>query len=760
MKPTASSMRRLLECSVAASAILLSATGARAQSAGGGSSEEAGSIAEVVVTALRRETNLQDTPLSVTSLSGESLEKMGASTIQDLVSSVPGLNLTEGNTGQRRISVRGVQSAGESTVGLYLGETPITGPNSATSDPSSITPDLNMFDVSRVEVLRGPQGTLFGSGSMSGTFRVVFNQAETDHYEGAIDLTGSSVKGGSEGYAARAMINAPLVENLLGARLVVYDEQRPGYVDNVRLRQTDINEARAYGGRLMLTFTPLETLKITGLATVQKQVADDTNGWLPGVGLYKNDNYHKQPFPNKFRLFNVAAEWDLGPVTLNAASSYYDWNAIKYIEGSLAALSARAAGSFCARYNGITGTCNPTQLQNYRNYIDSVFPLSGYQPMYVESKVQEVRLTSNSEGPLTWTVGVFYEDRMDKAVSSTVETDPVSGKVQTPIIYNFSRFIGVSLKQQALFGEVTYEPIEGLSVTAGARAYKYEKLSRSQVLITSFINSSVAGPLSTYDSSSDGWVGRLNVSYDVTPDIMVYGQVSEGFRPGGINNTPGLTPDLIPYSSDSLTNYEMGAKTSWFDRRLTLNVSAYELRWKNMQISASIPNYSFIANVGASTIRGLEVELAARPFAGLSLNGSLGFVDGKLDVDQTTGLIVAAGRKGDTIPNEPEFKAALSGEYVWPLSDSYEGLARFDYSYTGESISTFRPTSPFYETMGKFSQVNLRAGVQGQSWGAFVFVNNLFDVVGRVKVNSNTTYEQLTYSIAPRTLGVNLRRTF
>ena len=758
MKPIASSMRRLLRCSVAASTILFAASGTQAQETG--ASDQSTNLDEIVVTALRRETRLQDTPLSVTSLSGEALEKMGASTVQDLVSSVPGLNLTEGNTGQRRISVRGVQSAGESTVGLYLGDTPITGPNSATSDPSSITPDLNMFDVSRVEVLRGPQGTLFGSGSMSGTFRVVFNEADTAAYEGAVDLSASTINGGGDGYAARGMVNVPLIEDLLGARLVLYDELRGGYVDNVRLGQEDINEVRAYGGRLMLNFTPTEDLKITGLVTLQNQHAEDTNGWTPGVGTYQNDNYHKQPFPNEFRLYNLAAEWDLGPVTLNASTSYYDWDATKYIEGSLAALSARAAGSFCARYNGITGPCSPAQLQTYRDYIDSVFPLSGYQPMYVESRVHEVRLTSNADGPLTWTVGAFYEDRSDQATSSTVEVDPVSGEVYMPIVYNFSRFVAVDLKQQALFGEVTYEPIEGLSITAGARFYDYEKLSRSQVLMTSYINSSVAGPENTYDSSSDGWVGRLNVSYDITPDAMVYAQYSEGFRPGGINNTPGLTPDLIPYSSDSLENYEIGAKTSWFDRRLTLNVSAYEIKWADMQISASIPNYSFIANVGASTIRGVEIEASARPMAGLSLNGSMGFVDGTLDTDQTTGLIVAAGRAGDTIPNEPEFKAALSGEYIWPLSGDFDGLVRFDYAYTGESISTFRPTSPYYETMGDFSQVNVRAGVEGERWAAFVFVNNLFDEVGLVKVASNNAYEQLTYSIAPRTLGVNLRRTF
>lgn len=750
-------LRRRLLCCGATLGFLLPLS-AHAQE--GVRQHEAAEVEEIVVTALRRETRLQDTALSITAMSGEALLNMGATTVQDIVSSVPGLNLTEGNTGQRRISVRGVQSAGESTVGLYLGETPITGPNSATSDPSSITPDLNMFDVNRVEVLRGPQGTLFGSGSMSGTFRVVFNEADVDGYEGAVDLTGSTIHGGSEGYGVRGMVNVPIMEGLLGARLVLYDELRGGYVDNVRLGQEDINEARSYGGRLMLAFTPSESFKVTGLITLQNQTAEDTNGWTPGVGTYKNNNYHKQPFPNEFALYNLAAEWDLGWATLNGTTSYYSWDATKYIEGSLAALSARQAGSFCARYNGITGACNATQLANYRAYIDSVFPLSGYQPMHVEAKIHEARLSSNSDGALTWTVGAFYESRSDDATSSTVEVDPISGEVYMPIVYNFSRFVAVDLTQKALFGEATYEVLDGLKVTVGARAYQYEKESQSQVLMTSYINSSVAGPLSTYNSDSDGWVGRLNISYDIADNAMVYAQYSEGFRPGGINNTPGLTPDLIPYASDSLESYEIGAKTSWFDGRLTLNASAYEIKWADMQIAASIPNYSFIANVGASTIRGLEIEAAARPLPGLSLTGSMGLVDGKLDTDQTTGLIVAAGRAGDTIPNEPDFKAAFAADYTWPVTQSFDGMVRLDYAYTGESTSTFRPTSPYYETMGDFSNVNIRGGVEGDGWGAYVFVNNLFDEVGKVKVASQATYEQLTFSIPPRTVGVNLRRRF
>ena len=749
------SFKRVLATGAASLAMSLCAGVAHAQDA----EEGASSSDEIVVTALRRSTVLQDTPISISALSGEMLEEMGATTLNDMATSVPGLNLTEGNTGQRRLTVRGVQSAGESTVGLYLGETPVTGPNSATSDPSSITPDLNMFDVERVEVLRGPQGTLFGSGSMSGTVRLLYNQADSGILEGGFESSVSSVNEGGVGYSVRGMINVPIVEDLFAARVVLYDEVRPGYVDNPRLGQEDINETRAYGGRLMLSFTPTDDLTITGMMNLQNQRADNSAVWYPDIGEYQADNYHNLPFPNEFRLYNLAAEWDLGFATLNGSTSYYDWNAVKYIDGARGALSSYNGATYCARYYAVA-SCSPAQVQGYRDWITSIMPLSGYQPMIVETWVHELRLASNGDGPFQWTIGAFLEDRQDASVSSTVEADPVTGDVYMPIVYNFSRSVAVDLTQTAFFGEVSYEIFDGLTVSAGARNYSYDKTVDAQVLMTSYINSSIAGPMMTYDASADGWVTKLNISYEVSPDIMVYAQRGEGFRPGGANNTPGLAPEYVPYSSDELVAYEVGVKTEWFDRALTVNVSAYELQWTDMQIAARIPNYNFIANVGGATIRGLELESIARPIDNLTLRGTMTFVDGTLDEDQVLGVISAPGRAGDRIPFEPEFRASFSADYEWPITALLDGVARVDYTYVGESFSEFRPTSTTYERMGDYSNVNLRGGVEGEDWGVHLFVQNLFDEIGHVRVTSGTLSERATLSTTPRTIGVSVNRSF
>ena len=715
---------------------------------------------EIVVTALKRETRLQETPLAISAVTGEALQNSGASTVQDMVRAVPGLNITEGNTGQRRITIRGVQSAGEATVGLYLGETPITGPNSATSDPSSITPDLNMFDVDRVEVLRGPQGTLYGSGSMSGTLKFIFKEADPNRTAGAFDGTLSHIHTGGTGYSARAMVNVPLVDGLLGLRVVGYDERRAGYVDNPRLNQTNINHARSYGFRAMLRLEPADRLSISGLVTIQRQVAADTNYWYAASGAYNTDQYHKQPFPNTFHLYNVKADYDLDFAVATVTSSHYTWDAIKYIEGTRGAINAADRGTYCSRFFNITGTCSAAQRTAYANSIRSQLPLSGYQPMDVSAWLHEARISSTGEGWLNWTIGAFHESRDDSAVSSTVEADPITGEVKRPLVFNFSRTIAVDLKQTALFGEVAVKPWSELTITGGLRRYSYKKSSVAQVLTTSFINGSIAGPPTSQDDDASGWVTKLNVSYEPSRDFLIYAQRAEGFRPGGINTTPALPANLVPYSSDSLVSYEAGVKTTWFGGRLTFNVAAYQIDWDDMQISASIPNFSFITNVGGSRIRGIEAELAARPFRGFQLRGNLAYQNGKLRTDQRSGTIEAPGRKGDRLPYEPRFTASTSAEYSAPLADNLDALVRLDVSYTGRSASEFRPTSSTYEVMGKFFNVNWRAGVENDRWGLFLYVNNVFEKVGRIRVFSGVLSEQQTLSTPPRTIGVNLRRNF
>ena len=715
---------------------------------------------DIVVTALKRETRLQDTPLSISALSGQSLLNRGSSSINDIARFVPGLNITETNTGQSRLTIRGVQSAGESTVGLYLGETPVTGPNSATSDPSSITPDLNMFDVQRVEVLRGPQGTLYGSGSMSGTVKFIFNEPDSHHYSGAFDGSVASVDHGGTSYSSRGMVNIPLIDGIAGLRIVGYDEHRAGYVDDVVYHEKNINWSKSYGTRAILKITPTNRLTIQGMISLQHQYGSDTPYWYPSVGTYKTDNATRIPFPDTFHLYNVKADYDLGFAKATVSSSRYTFDATKYIDGTRTALYAAQQSSYCSAYFGITGSCNGVQKTGYSNYVTGQLPLAGYQPMRVGSWAHEARLSSAGNGWLDWTVGIFREVRKDSATSTTVAADPATGEIDYPLNYKFARTLAIDLKQTAVFGEVTIKPFQGLSITGGGRRYDYDKKSTAQVLMTSYINGSTAGPPTTKSDDASGWVTKANISYTPARGLLFYAERSEGFRPGGVNTTPGLPASLVPYSSDSLVDYEAGAKTSWLQGRLTFNVAAYQIDWSNMQISATIPSYTFITNVGKSRIRGVEAEMAAQPFRGLSISANLAYQDGRLRADQRSGTITAPGLKGDKIPYEPNLNGAFTAEYSWPLFSTFDGLIHGDYTYTGKSHSQFRPTNPYYEPMGNFSQVNFRLGVDNKDWGLYLYLNNAFNVVGRLYVTSGVFSEQQTLSNAPRTVGLELRRNF
>lgn len=228
---------------------------------------------------------------------------------------------------------------------------------------------------------------------------------------------------------------------------------------------------------------------------------------------------------------------------------------------------------------------------------------------------------------------------------------------------------------------------------------------------------------------------------------------------------PGLNSRLVVYQPDSLWNYEAGVKSTWLDGRLTANLSVYQIDWKERQTSALTADglYSFITNAGDARIRGLELELVGRPVTGLTLTGAVGLTDAQLIEDQANGDILvdgSTGRKGDQIPLVPDMNASASATYVWPIGDSMNGMVRADVAYTGEMASTFRPTYVYYDRFGSFTTANLRAGIESDDWGAYVFVQNLFGATGIMNKNSGIGYQDLLYGLTPRTAGVTLRKRF
>lgn len=695
-------------------------------------------IEEVIVTALKRDTLLQETPMSLLAVTGESLHERGIDNVADLLRTTPGLSLVDQGAGQKRLVIRGVQSAGETQTGLYYDETPVgAGAPSTTNDAGQRSPELRLFDVERLEVLRGPQGTLYGSGSMGGTVRVLFNKP-TYEFAAAVDSTFESTERGDTGYQINAMLNTPLAGDRLAARSVFYYRDRGGYIDNVTLARRDINTELSRGGRVLVRYQPNDKLTLDAAVHIQREDAF-VSAWELPAGSYRTGVPTQLPVHDDFELYSLTLNWDVGFATLTGVTSLFQRELAVTIDAS----------RLMANFGPLGAPFRPSIL---------------LQPQEIEDRSHELRLSSHGDGPLHWTAGVYFEERDAFTRSEQVLADPLTGLPREPHSVATSRTIDDSLEQRALFAELSYDVTSALTLTAGGRYFDYEKSITGETSVGFPLLGAVVTPPTTVTSDEDGWVSKINVAYRLGDDALLYAQASEGFRPGGANQVVGLPAALTPYAADSLWNYEIGAKTRWLHDTVTLNASAFRIDWDNMQVTGRTPDgaFNFISNAGAARIDGVEVEalLAVMPGFELSLGGA--YLDARLSADQADPNVNAPGRDGDRIPNVPKYSGSLAAKYEWPLTRALHALVRTDVSYVGSSFSEFRPNNPFNERIDGYTLTNVRIGVRNEleGWSAQLFVNNVFDEIAIGRVLSSAFGRDLALSSPPRTVGINLSKSF
>lgn len=714
---------------------------------------------DIVVTASRRATLLGGYPGSIAVIRGASLEEGRRSSLADAAGLIPGLNLSETGSGQRRITMRGMHSAGENSVLLYLDDTPISGPSSATSDVSQMSPDLRLYDLDRIEVLRGPQGTLFGSGALGGAVRLITNQPDMTTFSAEATVGGSATQGGGPGFVSRAVFNVPIARDVLALRALVYDEHRGGYVDNTALGIDNVDHGRTTGGRVMLRLEPAPDVDVTLTGLYQRQRIADLDGWFPVLGRGKTDMAERLPFPNDLSLATLTGHARIDGVQFTLSAAHYRWSVTRYIDSTRPALKVIESGTYCPLFVG-AASCDDDQLAAYRNYVGGLVPLVGIQPMEVEANTGEIRLATPSGEPLSVTAGLFYEQRADHSRSSTYRVDAATGTVLVPLVSTFQRSIAVETRQLAMFADVGWRFADGLVLAAGARRYYYRKGSTAQVLQTSYVNGAVAGPAETRAAESSGWTGRANLSYQPNPGLLLYAQVATGFRPGGVNSVPNLPSSLVAYRSDSARSYEVGWRGDWFDGRLVASGSGYWIDWRNMQTASRIPSFLFVSNSGAARVVGMDLDLAARPVARLEVQLGVNLLDSRLTRDQSNSVVVAPGLKGDRVPFEPNLKLAGTIEYSLPLRGGTGVKLGAELGYTGVSYSDFRPTSAYYERMGGFADIALHAEYGTPRWRTRLILSNLLDTAGAQRVESSVGSERLTISQRPRTVSLEFSWKF
>lgn len=731
-------------------------------------------VDELIVTATRRNTTVQETPLAISALGENLLQNTGSTSLQDVTSLVPSLRIGGGSDGGGRITLRGIQASGEATVGLYYDETPLTGPSDTSQNPGGSSQDGNLFDVERIEVLRGPQGTLFGSGSMGGTVRVLFNKADTHEYSGSVDLMASTMKEGDPGGWAKGAVNIPIVEGMLGARIVLYKENRGGWIDQTRYKEENINERTQEGLRLMVTATPTDKLTWYGMAMFQNTEAPGGGSTyyplLGGKGDYFSDRLVIPRSNEQFALYSSDFSYDFGFADFNWATSYYRWDQLNASDYSQTMISNKTSVANCTNWFNLslsipTTRCTTAQQAQFAAFADTLIPTTLYKPAYVKTWVNELRLSSKGEGPFNWTIGAFRETRDDHVDSTLGVVKTPNGRIPDPPPFFFHRDVNTDTTQTAFFADLSYEVLQGLTFNYGVRSYKYDKTTFGQTDVPNWVSGSLVEPLRTVGADAEGTLQKFGVNYEFLNDFMVYASASEGFRPGGANNTPNLDLALVAYGPDAVKNYELGFKSEWLDRRLILNTALYQIDWEDMQTSATTLSgcCSFILNAGKAQIRGFEVEATAKPITGLTITTGLTFSDPVLKEDQINANIrdsTSLGDAGDQIPQIPKFQGNLNVEYAWPVFDQMNGLVRLDYTYIGRSYSQFRPTHTYYEQQGAFAVVNARVGIEGEGWGVYGFVRNAFDIFGANTVSSGAGSEQLTNAVAPRMFGLNYRKDF
>lgn len=709
-------------------------------------------LEEVVVTALKRDSSLQDTPISISALGSKTLERIGADDFEDYAGKVPGLNLLDNGPGSRRLVIRGVQGAGEAQVGLYYDEVPVTGAPGSSSDAGQRQPDIKMVDIERVEVLRGPQGTLYGSGTMGGTLRVITNKPDASAFAARVggDLS-STEEGGGNNTKLTGMINLPIVKDELAVRLVAYDYDMAGYIDNVAYGKDHVNNEDTSGGRVSVRWTPGDRVTLTGMYIKQDTDTDAGFSYQQNIGDLETAVPSRDPFTDDVTIANITGDvmFDWG----NWMFSYSDY------ERDVVFNFDSSAPPFPPPYE----------------------ELVAIQPQPLDMTSFETRLSSDSAGPFNWTVGFFMSSRDAELGSDVVAVGP-DGRPVEPTQTFFLRTDESTLDQQSLFGEVSYDITSQLTFTLGARWFDSE-FKKTDTTLVDLFGEQIENPVPVISEfKEDGTIFKGHLAYQYSDDILFYGQVSEGFRPGGANQTVVGQPIPTGYESDSVTNYELGMHTAWQDGLLTLNAAVYHLVWDNIQVTGRSPDnlFGYLTNAGEAQIDGIELELNWMPVANLELAATLNAVDARLTEDQPPLNNDRAGLKGDDIPVVPDLTASLAAQYTWPLQNGWDMYLRGDVNFTGDSNNNFRDflvdpdaSSPTFgeetstpndrfEEMDAYAVTNLRVGLEAETWGVDLYVNNLADERGETYhfVDNFRPSPGETFVIRPRTMGISLYKTF
>jgi len=686
------------------------------------------SVEEIVVTARRREESLQDVPSAVTAIGGSTLDSISAEGFEDFVRLAPGLTMvptsTTPNFAIRGISTSTTLGTTQQAISLYVDDTP-------TQDPFVALSALNLYlaDIERVEVLRGPQGTLFGSGSLSGAIRVITRKPDPRGFEGYVQGGLNTYEGGESGTQLEGMVNVPLGEKT-ALRVLAYDRQFGGYIDNVLRDAEDVNDGSTTGGRIALRSDLTSAFSVTGSVIYQRDKASDgaRTFYTPSQG--DPDEWASQ-VPDKTRfentIGNLLATYDFDWASLTSSSSY-----LKRTEQTQLDASPDLGPLL-----GVPGT--PVYSDNDN---DS------------ENFVQEIRLTSELSGPLSYVLGLYYSDAR-RQTQTFVRAPVLEGILGLTSLIDSN--LDSTIEETALFGEVSWAVTDQVEIAAGLRAFHNEvtvKVDNSGLLI---------GPPVKLErvNKDDDYTPRFTATWKPNPTLTVYAQAAQGYRLGQANVAAG--PPL--YESDTLWNYEIGVKGVMFDDRLQYGVSAFHIDWDNLQVGLRPAGtvLLYTGNAGSARSDGLELEGLVRITDDLDFQTAMAFTDAVLtesipNLPQPSGVLGV--ESGDRLPGAPRFTISNAFIYSHLLSEDKQLHVRLDHQYVGLSYNTFTQESAL--EMGDYHLFNLTCGVDLGSVGVDVYMKNLANSDGVTNANFDLGLDTIraAWRLPPFSVGVSVRKSF
>jgi outer membrane receptor protein involved in Fe transport len=773
-------------------------------------------LEEIVVTSQKRASTVQKIPISVTAVTGADLQARGITSLATLAQGTPGVSLKSEGPSQTEIEMRGMTSSGGNapTVGFYLDDIPLTGPAAAQNGHVVIDPDL--YDLNRIEFLRGPQGTLFGSGSMGGTVRLITNQPDPSGFHASIDSTLSGTDGGSLNHINNFMLNIPLAEDKLALRIVGTENYTSGWIDRIVLSnfpevtnngttRGDVGAAaiakqypgsnayQLYSTRASLLWTPTDQLSITPSFFYESSRQDGTSAYdsvsatnqAPGAGLAHYEVFDiAEPLTDRLAAYSLDVKYSADAFDITSSTAYWTRTSEQTEEASEA---------FNNPDTGVTNYANGVNNSGQGYYgPNGSGPEYGTENDHTWQFSEELRIASKGEDKFTWVAGLFFTDFWSTwnfagtTPNYSSYTDLGSlfpgGTPATATIPNwFDAHEPTRHQQTAAFGDATYAVTDSLKLDIGVRLnhsdYHFSSCITGWGSALGAATPSCSGPINLVSNSFNP---KFTLTYDTYNDLLVYATAASGFRPGGGNAvypTTGVvwgaafaqmhyTGTKFPstYKPDSVWSYEIGEKARFFDRRLTVNASLYYEDWHNIQLEAYPDDWAFNINGQHATIYGADIDINARLGAGFDLQLSGGYLNDWLDGGPHWDIVPV-----NKLPEVAHENGTVALNYTAALSDSLLFTAKLENTYTGQrySLAFPEPYTPYgaYVRMAAYDLTNIRAGIRSDDgWSVALFINNVFNKHAQLESlyteNLGSAAFNQVVTNQPLTGGVNLSYKF